>query len=68
MKRSFWIWVLWFSFLFTLDFIVPFSVLSDIPRLSGSFLFWIVWIIVAITSMFIIVIRWREDDTQGAGR
>jgi hypothetical protein len=61
MSKSLQNWGLWFLFLFVLDFVVPFSVLKDIPRLSGSFLFWMVWIVVAIVSMFIIFLKWQED-------
>ena len=47
--------------MFVLDFLIPFHYLCDVPRLSGSFLFWIVWVLVAIASMFVLFIRWRDD-------
>jgi len=65
MSRSFGVWVGWFIFLLIVDFLVPFQMLKNVPRVSGSFLFWIIWVVVAIISMFFIFLRWREDDSQG---
>jgi len=64
MQKSFFYWGCWFVFLFLIDFIVPFFLLADVPKLWGSFLFWIAWILVAIASMFIIFLNWQEDDRQ----
>ncbi|MGD8521050.1 MAG: hypothetical protein PVF56_07895 [Desulfobacterales bacterium] len=61
MGKSFWGWVSWFVFLFLLDFIIPFKILKDSPTLTASFLFWVLWVIVAIVSMFIIFLRWQEN-------
>ena len=64
MQKSFVFWVMWFVFLFILDFLVPFAILTDVPALKGSFLFWMVWIVVAIVSMFIMFLSWQEDENQ----
>jgi len=64
MNRSFGVWVGWFIFLLIIDILVPFQMLKNVPRVSGSFLFWIIWVVVAIISMFFIFLRWREDDSQ----
>ena len=61
MIAAFWWWIGWFLFLFLLDFLIPFYYLSKIPRLSGSFLFWIIWILVAIVSMFVMFLQWRDN-------
>jgi len=61
MGKAFWGWMCWFVLLFILDFTIPFLWLKDVPKITGSFLFWIIWIIVAITSMFVIFLRWREE-------
>jgi uncharacterized membrane protein YhaH (DUF805 family) len=61
MIASFWRWIGWFLCLFLLDFLIPFRYLREIPRLSGSFLFWIIWILVAIASMFVMFLRWRDN-------
>jgi uncharacterized membrane protein YhaH (DUF805 family) len=62
MSPSFWWWIGWFLFLFLLDFLIPFQYLMKIPELSGSFLFWIIWILVAIASIFVMVLRWRDNE------
>ena len=61
MIASCWWWIGWFLFLFLLDFLTPFYYLKEIPRLSGSFLFWIIWILVAIVSMFVMFLQWRDN-------
>ncbi len=61
MKKSLWIWIGWFTFLFVLDFTLPFLVFDKVPTIKGSFLFWLLWVIVAIVSMFIIFLQWRDD-------
>lgn len=62
MKRAFWAWLSWFVFLFIADFVIPFHFFSDVKLMTGSFLFWIVWIVVALISMFIIVSKWRDSE------
>jgi hypothetical protein len=62
MKKALWPWVCWFLFLFGVDFVVPFGVLEDVPKATGSFLFWIIWIIVAIASMFAIFLQWQDHE------
>ena len=62
MRRAFWAWLSWFAFLFVAAFVVPFHFLSHVKRVTGGFLFWIVWILVAILSMFVIVGKWKDPD------
>lgn len=61
MDKVFWTWVAWFIFLFALDFTIPFFVLKGVPKVTGSFLFWTLWIVVATVSMFLIFLKWREN-------
>ncbi len=51
---------MWFLFLFLLDFLIPYVWLSHFQRITGAFLFWIIWILVAIVSMFLIFMKWRD--------
>jgi hypothetical protein len=60
MRKALWGWMCWFIFLFIVDFTIPFHVLKGVQKVSGSFLFWIIWMTVAIVSMFAIFLRWRE--------
>jgi len=53
-------WLIWFLFLFLLDFLIPFTWLSHFQRITGAFLFWIIWILVAIVSMFMVFLKWRD--------
>ena len=62
MQKSLALWIGWFVFLLLLNFYLPFVVLVDVPTLSGSFLFWVIWVLVAIVSMFIIFLRWRDAE------
>ena len=62
MGRALRLWVCWFVFLLVIDFIIPFTALKDVSKVTGSFLFWIVWIVVAIASMFVIFLRWKDYE------
>ena len=62
MQKSLVLWLAWFVFLLLLNFYLPFVVRVDVPNLSGSFLFWVIWVIVAIVSMFIIFLKWRDAE------
>lgn len=62
MQKSLVLWIAWFVFLLLLNFYLPFVVLVDVPNLSGSFLFWVIWVLVAIVSMFIIFLKWRDVE------
>ena len=65
MGKAFGGWVLWFIVLFIVDFTIPFHQLKGIQKVQGSFLFWIIWMAIAIVSMFAIFLRWREGGTKG---
>jgi hypothetical protein len=41
--------------------------LKGVPKVSGSFLFWLIWMSVAILSMFVIFLRWREYPARDEG-
>ena len=50
----------WLAVLLVLDLVVPWVLLGNEGRFVGVFLFWVVWTAVAIVSMFILLLRWRE--------
>jgi len=58
MTKSAWGWT-WFGFLLALDIAIPWFVLSHVEKVSGAFLFWAIWAVVAIISVFIILLKWR---------
>ncbi len=59
MTKFAWAWV-WLAFLMMLDIVVPWFVLTHVPRISGAFLFWTLWAAGAIASAFLVFQRWRE--------
>ena len=63
MRKIFWCWVGWFLFLFVIDFTLPYVLLRKIPTVQGSFLFWLVWIAVAIISMFVMFLQWQDNES-----
>ena len=67
MGKGLWGWIAWFLFLLILDFLIPFVWLKNVPHIMGSFLFWILWISVAVVSMFLIFLRWREPPGRAEG-
>jgi hypothetical protein len=58
MTKLAWAWV-WFAFLLALDIAIPWFVLTRVEKISGAFLFWTIWVVVAIISAFVILRRWR---------
>lgn len=62
MKRSFRGWLGWFIFLLVLDLVIPWAVLSSMPKTTGALLFWPIWVFVAIISCFILFLKWKEVD------
>ncbi|MGC8963168.1 MAG: hypothetical protein ACP5LJ_03785 [Candidatus Bipolaricaulaceae bacterium] len=54
------LWFIWFSLLVSMAFLVPYTVLRDVHRLWGSFLFWNVFALLSIFSVFVLTGRWRD--------
>jgi hypothetical protein len=67
MNHSLRFWLIWFVFLLLLDVLFPFYLLVDIPHAKGSFLFWTCWTLLAIGSMFMVFLRWRDDPGEDRG-
>lgn len=61
MSKSAWAWI-WFAFLLALDIAIPWYVLTRVEKVSGAFLFWTVWVAVAIISAFVIFRKWKEVE------
>jgi len=61
MKKPFWLWIAWFTLLLLIDFILPFTLLAGVASIKGSFLFWLIWAGVAVVSMFVMFMPWREN-------
>jgi hypothetical protein len=59
MTKTGWAW-LWFGFLLALDIAIPWFVLTNVETMSGAFLFWTLWVVLAIISAFVIFLRWKE--------
>ncbi len=59
MSKTGWAWT-WFGFLLALDIAIPWFVLTNVKTMSGAFLFWAIWVAVAIISAFFIFLRWKE--------
>ncbi len=59
MSKLAWAWT-WFALLLALNIAIPWYVLTNVEKMSGAFLFWTVWVAVAIISAFFIFLKWRE--------
>ncbi|PKG52175.1 MULTISPECIES: hypothetical protein [Halomonadaceae] len=60
MKRSKWIWLVWAVVL--LSYLVPYTLLSDVSRWYGSFLFWSVAGLVIIALNVFITKDFKENS------
>ncbi len=61
MTKFAWAWT-WLAFLLALDIAIPWFVLTRVEKMSAAFLFWTVWVAVAIISAFVIFLKWREVE------
>ena len=50
----------WLAFLVVVVLGLPFGVVGASGRCTGPFVFWVPCTVVAITSMFVLFLRWRE--------
>ena len=55
-----WGWILWFGFLLLLDYTLPYTVLSEVSKFYGAFLFWNLFALMAIASIFVLLWKWRD--------
>lgn len=51
---------LWLVALLAIDVIVPWHIIGEHGRFTGAFLFWVIWALVAVVSMFAVFQRWSE--------
>jgi len=56
MSKFIWAWT-WFALLLALDIAIPWYILTRVETVSGAFLFWTVWVAVAIISTFVIFLK-----------
>ncbi|GAH57279.1 unnamed protein product [marine sediment metagenome] len=61
MTKFAWAWT-WFAFLLALNIAIPWFALTRVEKMSAAFLFWTVWVAVAIISAFVIFLKWREVE------
>lgn len=54
------VWLAWFLALEVAAFLVPYTVLRNVERLWGAFLFWNVFAMLAIISIFVLTKGWRD--------
>ena len=54
------LWLAWFLALEVAAFLVPYTLLRNVERLWGAFLFWNVFAVLAIISLFLLTRGWRE--------
>jgi hypothetical protein len=50
----------WLALLVVVDLLFPWGMVGATPHFSGAFLFWVLWTLIAIASMFVLFLRWRE--------
>jgi hypothetical protein len=54
------LWSVWFLTLEVAAFLVPYTLLRNVERLWGAFLFWNVFAVLAIISVFVLTQGWRD--------
>ena len=54
------IWVIWLLILVLSAYIVPYFIINDVQTITGPFLFWSLYAVIAIISTFKIIDKWRN--------
>lgn len=54
------LWVIWLVILILSAYIVPYILLNDINKITGAFLYWTLFALIAIFSTIKIVNYWRD--------
>lgn len=54
------IWIFWLILLILSAFIIPYQFLNEVKSISGAFLYWSIFAIVAIFSTIKITSYWRD--------
>ncbi len=49
----------WFLIIIIMNYTIPYTILENVEKFKGAFLFWSLLSIVAIISMFVLMSRWR---------
>ncbi len=53
-------WIIWLAVLILSAFIVPYTLFSNVPKMTGAFLFWTLFALAAIISIFQVTNYWRD--------
>ncbi|MFW5998439.1 MAG: hypothetical protein ACOCP5_01650 [Halanaerobiaceae bacterium] len=53
-------WLIWLIILVISAYIIPYFILKDIDKITGPFLFWTIYALLAIISTFMIINKWRN--------
>lgn len=60
LKKKRKIWLAWLTFLIISAYVVPYVFLDNVQRVTGAFLFWSIFALVAILSTIRIISYWRD--------
>lgn len=54
------LWVVWLVILILSAYIVPYILLNDVNKITGAFLYWTLFALIAIFSTIKIINYWRD--------
>jgi hypothetical protein len=57
-------WFLWFTFFVISDFVIPYTLLRDIPKFYGAYLFWTVITFVVVASAMVYLRSWSDGGNS----
>lgn len=53
-------WSVWFALLVLLSYVLPYTILADVTKIYGAYLFWVIITLIIIVSVIALTLRWRE--------
>ncbi|MGB9887800.1 MAG: hypothetical protein ACPLPT_08165 [Moorellales bacterium] len=60
LKRARLGWAAWLVLLVLSAYIVPYAWLGRVAKVGASFLYWLLWALIAVTSILALMRRWRD--------
>jgi membrane-anchored protein YejM (alkaline phosphatase superfamily) len=54
------VWFSWFSFLILCSYLLPYTVLTHVPKMYGAYLFWVLVTLAVILSAIALTMLWRD--------
>lgn len=53
-------WFIWFALWILLSYVLPYTILADVKKIYGAYLFWVIITLIVIVPVIALTLRWGE--------